>query len=107
VDLYYAAAGILRMLALAVGAAVIVAGIARGAFVARGTGGRGRTARQIGDHASLGLEFFVAATLLNLVLHPTLVAAAMTAMTIVIRKLLTFSVGLGRTDESPATGSSR
>ena len=104
-DLYYALVGILRMLALAAGAAVILAGIARGAFVARGAGGR--AARQIGEHASLGLEFFVAASLLNLVLHPTLVAAAMAGLTIVIRKLLTLSVGLGRRDESPATGSSR
>lgn len=104
-DPYYAVMGILRMLALAAGAGVIFAGMARGAIVARGAGGR--PARQIGEHASLGLEFFIAATLLNLVLHPTLAAAAMAGLTIVIRKLLTLSVGLGRRDESPATGSSR
>jgi uncharacterized membrane protein len=104
-DIYYAAIGALRMFALAAGTAIIFVGIARGALVARGPGGRGRAARQIGDHAALGLDFFVGATLLNLVLDPTLAALAMTALTIAVRKLLTFSIGLGRRNGSPATGS--
>lgn len=100
--IYEAAVDLLRMLALAVGSAVIFAGIARGALVARGPGGRGRAARQIGEHAALGLDFFVGATLLNLAINLTLATAATTALTIVVRKLLTFSLGLvGR----PTTGS--
>ena len=92
-DLYREALGVLRLLALAVGVAVIFAGIALAAYDARGTGGRGRAARQISSHAALGLEFFVGATILNLVLRPTWAAVATTALTIVVRKLLTFSLG--------------
>ena len=46
------------------------------------------------DHASLGLDFFVAATLLNLAINGTWMAVASTALTIAVRKLLTFSLGL-------------
>ena len=95
-ELYLGVIGALRVLALAAGVAVISVGIVRGAGVARGAGGRGRTAREVGDHAALGLEFFVGATLLNLVINPTLAAAGMTALTIVVRKLLTYAVGLER-----------
>ena len=95
-DLYREAVSLLRVLALSVGSFTIFVGIARGALVARGAGGRGRAAGQILGHASLGLEFFVGATVLNLVLNPTLAAAATTATTIVVRKLLTFSLGLSR-----------
>lgn len=93
-DLYREALYLLRFLALTVGTFVIFVGVAQGALVARGPGGRGRVAGQILGHASLGLEFFVGATLLNLVLNPTLTAAAATATTIIVRKLLTFSLGL-------------
>ena len=93
-DLYREALYLLRILALTVGITAIFIGVVRGALAARGTGGRSRVAEQILGHASLGLEFFVGATLLNLVLNPTLVAAATTATTIVVRKLLTFSLGL-------------
>lgn len=93
-DLYREALSLLRILALTVGTTAIFVGVIRGALVARGTGGRARVAEQILGHASLGLEFFVGATLLNLVLNPTLTAAATTATTIVVRKLLTFSLGL-------------
>ena len=98
-DLYRDVLGLLRVFALALGTLVIFVGIAHGLFVARGAGGRGRVARQILGHASLGLEFFVGATLLNLVLNPTLTAAATTATTIVVRKLLTFSLGLAARGE--------
>ncbi len=91
-DPYHAAVSLLRLFALAVGSLVIFAGIARGARVARGAGGRARAARQILDHAALGLDFFVGATILNLVLSPTLTAAATTALTIVVRKLITTSL---------------
>ncbi len=97
-DLYREVIHLLRLFSLMVGSAVIFAGIVRGALVARGAGGRRRVAGQILGHASLGLEFFVGATLLNLVLDPTLTAAATTATTIVVRKLLTFSLGLAARD---------
>ncbi len=104
-DVYYSAVDLLRLFALSVGSLVIFAGIARGALVARGAGGRARAARQIGGHAALGLDFFVGATLLNLAINPTWAAVASTAITIVVRKLLTFSVGLvGREGRRP-TGS--
>lgn len=94
-DLYREALSLLRVLALTVGAGIIFVGVVQGARVAGGPGGRGRVAERILGHSSLGLEFFVGATLLNLVLNPTLTAAATTATTIVVRKLLTFSLGLG------------
>ncbi len=55
-------------------------------------GGQGRVARRIGAHAALGLEFFVGATILNLVLRPTWAAVATAALTIVVRKLITTSL---------------
>ena len=97
-DLYREAVFLLRLLALTVGTVIIFTGIVQASLVARGAGGRGRVAGRILGHASLGLEFFVGATLLNLVLNPTLTAAATTATTIVIRKLLTFSLGLQARD---------
>jgi len=94
VEAYQAAVELLRVFALAVGSLVISAGIVRAALVARGPGGRGRAARRMLDHASLGLDFFVAATLLNLAINGTWPAVAATALTIIVRKLLTFSLGL-------------
>src|SRR5215217_5034211 len=91
-DIYYAAVDSMRMFALGAGSFVIFAGIARGVVVARGAGGRARVARQIGGHAALGLDLFVGATLLNLSINPTWPAVATTAITIVVRKLLTFSL---------------
>ena len=95
-DLYREAVSLSRVLALSVGSFTIFVGIARATLVARGAGGRGRVADQILGHASLGLEFFVGATIFNLVLNPTLTAAATTATMIIVRKLLTFSLGLAR-----------
>jgi uncharacterized membrane protein len=93
VELYRAAVDVLRMFMLLAGSAVIFIGIARGLLEARGAGGRGRVARRIATHASLGLEFFVGATILNLILRPTWAAVAATAVTIVMRKLITLSLG--------------
>ena len=101
---YYAAVDFLRTFALSVGSFVIFVGIVRGAVVARGTGGRARAARQIGEHAALGLDLFVGATLLNLAINPTWTTAATTAITIVVRKLLTFSLSLPRREAGPAGG---
>ena len=100
-DVYYEAVDLMRMFALGVGSFVIFAGIARGIWVARGAGGRARVARQIGEHAALGLDLFVGATLLNLAINPTWTAIATTAITIVVRKLLTISVGLQRREARP------
>ena len=103
-DIYYAAVDFLRMFALGVGTFVIFAGIVRGALVARGAGGTERVARQIGNHAALGLDFFVGATLLNLAINATWTAIATTTIVIVVRKLLTFSIGLQRRETGPPTG---
>ena len=92
VEPYYAVVNVLRMASLLAGSLVIFLGILRATVEARGSGGRGRVARRIGDHASLGLEFFVAATILNLILNPTWTAVAATALTIAIRQLITLSL---------------
>jgi uncharacterized membrane protein len=89
--LYHAALDTLRTASLLAGSLIVFAGIARAAFEARGVGGRGRVARRITDHAALGLEFFVGATILNLILNPTWTAVAATAITIAVRQLITVS----------------
>jgi uncharacterized membrane protein len=80
------------MASLYAGSLVIFLGIVRATPEAFGVGGRARVARRIGDHASLGLEFFVAATILNLILNPTWLAVATTAITVAIRQLLLLSL---------------
>ncbi len=102
-EAYQAVVDLLRVFALAVGSFVIFVGVARAVLVARGPGGRGRAAKRMLEHAALGLDFFVAATLLNLAINGTLTAVAATALTIAARKLLTFSLGLVGRD--PPTGS--
>jgi uncharacterized membrane protein len=92
-EAYQATLGTARSLILFVGSLIIVFGIARALLVARGPGGRVRVARQIGEHAALGLDYFVGATILNLALNPTWAAVGITALTIAIRKTLTFSLG--------------
>ena len=92
-EAYQAALGAARILILFVGSFMIVIGILRALPAARGPGGRARVARQIGEHAALGLDYFVGATLLNLALNPTWAAVGITALTIAIRKTLTYSLG--------------
>jgi uncharacterized membrane protein len=84
------------MVSLLAGSLVIFLGILRAASESWGAGGRVRAARRIADHAALGLEFFIAATILNLILNPTWTAVAATAFTITIRQLLTISLRLSR-----------
>jgi uncharacterized membrane protein len=91
-DLYHAAVNALRMASLLAGGVVVFLGIMRASLEARGAGGRSRVARRIADHAALGLEFFVGATILNLVLNPTWMAVAATALTIAVRQLITLSL---------------
>ena len=98
-DLFYAAVGAMRLFALSVGSFVILVGISRGVLVVRGAGAR--VARQIGEHAALGLDLYVGATLLNLAIDPTWAALATTAVIIVVRKLLTFSLGLPQQRAEP------
>jgi uncharacterized membrane protein len=93
---YYAALDAARMASLLAGSLVIFLGVLRATRGARGAGGRGRVARQITDHAGLGLDFFVAATILNLILDPTWTAVAVTALTIAVRQLIVFSLSLAR-----------
>jgi uncharacterized membrane protein len=93
---YYAVVDAARMASLLAGSLVIFLGILRATREARGAGGRGRVARLISDHAGLGLDFFVAATILNLMLNPTWTAVALTALTIAVRQLIVFSLSLAR-----------
>lgn len=92
-EAFHIAVNGLRLFALLFGSGVIFVGIARAASEARGPGGRVRAARRIGVHAALGLEFFVGATILNLVINPTWTVVASTSLTIVVRKLVVFSLG--------------
>jgi uncharacterized membrane protein len=93
---YYAVVDAARMTSLLAGSLVIFLGILRATREARGAGGSGRVARLISDHASLGLDFFVAATILNLMLNPTWTVVALTALTIAVRQLIVFSLSLAR-----------
>ena len=90
--MYDAVVNSLRIFALMAGSLVIFLGIMQATVEARGAGGRGRVARRITEHAALGLEFFVGATILNLILNPTWMAVAMTALTIAVRQLITLSL---------------
>jgi uncharacterized membrane protein len=92
VETYHAALDALRLISLLAGSLVIFLGIVRSTPEAIGAGSRTRVARRIREHASLGLEFFVAATIFNLVLDPTWVAVAVTASTVAIRQLLILSL---------------
>ena len=104
-EAYETTVDVVRLFALAVGSLVISVGIVRAVPAARGPGGRSRAARRMLDHASLGLDFFVGATLLNLAVNGTWAALATTALTIAVRKLLTLSLGLGRQESrTPSPG---
>ena len=91
-DLYHALVNVLRMSLLLAGSVVIFAGIARAALEALRAGSARPFARQMASQVALGLEFFIGATILNLVLNPTWAAAQMTVLTIVVRKLITMSL---------------
>src|SRR5919199_1931741 len=90
-DLYYMALNILRMFLLLVGSAVIFVGIARAVLEALRIRSGRLVATRISDHIALGLEFFIGATILNLILNPTWAAIQTTALTIIVRKLITIS----------------
>ena len=90
-DLYHAVVNVLRMSLLLAGSVMISTGIARAALEALQAGSGRPFARRMTSHMALGLEFFIGATVLNLVLNPTWTAAQMTILTIVVRKLVTLS----------------
>jgi uncharacterized membrane protein len=72
---------------------LILVGVARGALGAlREHFGR-PVARHVAAHTELALEVFVGATILNLILTPTWVAIQTAAVTVVVRKLITLSLG--------------
>lgn len=96
---YHATVNLLRLFALLTGSLIIFAGITLAAIEARGPGGRSRAAHHIGTHAALGLEFCVGATILNLVITPTWAAIFTTALTIAVRKLITFSLSQSAREE--------
>ena len=92
-DVYHTGLEILRMSLLMIGSVVILLGVARGALEAlRERSGR-PVARHVAAHTELGLEFFVGATILYLILTPTWVAIQTAAVTIAVRKLITLSLG--------------
>jgi uncharacterized membrane protein len=90
-NLYHTIVDVLRMSLLLTGSIVIFIGIAQAAVEALRTGSTRSVARQIAANIALGLEFFIGATLLNLILNPTWTAVQTTALTIVTRKLITLS----------------
>ena len=101
-DVYHTGLEILRMSLLMIGSVVILLGVARGALGAlREQSGR-PVALHVAAHTELALEFFVGATILNLILTPTWLAIQTAAVTIAVRKLITLSLGrLARAARTP------
>ena len=91
-DLYHAGLNVLRTSLLLVGSVVIFSGIAQAVLKALRHGPGPYIPRQIAAHAALGLEFFVGASILNLILNPTWPVVAATALIILARKLITLSL---------------
>ena len=91
-DLYYAGLNVVRTCLILVGSAVIFTGIARAALAALRQGPGSHVPQQIIAHAALGLEFFVGAGILNLILNPTWPVVAATGLIILTRKLITLSL---------------
>lgn len=91
-DLYHAPVNVLRMSLLLAGSVVIFAGIARAALEALRMGSARPFARRMASQVALGLEFFIGATILNLVLNLTWAAAQMAVLTIAVRQLVTMSL---------------
>ena len=76
-DVYHTGLAVLRTSLLLVGSVVILVGVAR----------------HVATHTELALEFFVGATILNLILTPTWLAIQTAAVTIAVRKLISLSLG--------------
>ena len=91
-DLYATAIDVLRTSLLLVGSLVVFVGISQAILEALRSRSGQRVPRQIMAQAALGLEFFVGATILNLILNPSWAAIQTTILTIVIRQLITLSL---------------
>src|SRR5918998_4814747 len=91
VDLYYAGVDVLRTSLLFVGSMVIFIGVVWAVLGAFQAGFGPHVPRRIVGHMALGLEFFIGAGLLNLILDPTWTAIQVAALTIIVRKLVTIS----------------
>ena len=92
-DVYHAGLAVLRTSLLLVGSVVILVGVARGALgTLRERSGR-PVVRHVAAYTELALEFFVGATILNLILTPTWLVIQTAAVTIAVRKLISLSLG--------------
>jgi uncharacterized membrane protein len=91
-DLYYYLLNVLRTSLLFLGSLVIFIGIAQTAFEAFRTSPGRHVPLRIVDHIALGLEFFVGAGLLNLIINPTWASVQVAVLIIVVRKLITLSL---------------
>ena len=91
-NLYHEVLNVMRVSVLLVGSVVIFAGLMQATPEVLRSGSGRLVTRRILPNVALGLEFFVGATILNLILNPTWTAVATTALTILVRKLITFSL---------------
>lgn len=89
--LYHTIVSVLQMSLLLVGSVIIFIGMIQAALEALRSNSAQLVAQQILANVALGLEFFIGATILNLILNPTWLAVQSTALTIVVRKLVTLS----------------
>src|SRR3990170_1896252 len=90
-EMYYAGLDVLRTSLLFVGSVVIFIGVVWAVLGALRAGFGSHVPRRIVGHMALGLEFFIGAGLLNLILDPTWTAIQVAALTIIVRKLVTIS----------------
>ena len=90
-NLYYAGLDILRTALLFLGSFVIFIGVVWAVIGTLQAGFGPHIPRRIVGHMALGLEFFIGAGLLNLILDPTWTAVQVAALIIVVRKLITIS----------------
>ena len=91
-DLYYYVLNVLRASLLLMGSVVIFIGITQTTLEAVRTSPGVHVPRRMVDDIALGLEFFVGASLLNLILSPTWASVQVAVLIIVARKLITFSL---------------
>ena len=90
-DLYYVGLDVLRSALLFVGSLVIFIGVAWAVLEALRVGFGPHVPRRMVDNMALGLEFFIGAGLLSLMINPTWTAVQVTTLIIVVRKLVTIS----------------
>ena len=91
-DPYHTGLDFLRMALLLAGSLVVFIGVVRALPKTLSEDPARLTAQRILPHAALGLEFFVGATLLNLMLAPNWTSVQISATTIGIRKLVIYTL---------------